>query len=86
MGVGNKFRGKIEKCVTEYCNTVLEDNPTPDKSVVFITHSQATEEMINAAKEAISEIGFENVYITTAGCTISSHCGKNTLGILFLNA
>lgn len=86
MGVGNKFRGKIEKCVTDYCNNVLEANPNPDKSVVFITHSHATEEMVNAAKEAISEIGFKRVYETTAGCTISSHCGKNTLGILFLNA
>ena len=86
MGVGNKFRGKIEKCVTDYCNNVLEANPNPDKSVVFITHSHATEEMVNAAKEAISELGFKRVYETTAGCTISSHCGKNTLGILFLNA
>ena len=86
MAVGSKFRGKIEKCVTEYCNNVLEAHPNPDKSVIFITHSHATDAMVDAAKEAISELGFEKVYITTAGCTISSHCGKNTLGILFLNA
>ena len=86
MGLGHKFRGKIDKCVTEYCNTVLEENPNPDKSVLFITHSHATDEMVNAAKEAVSELGFKKVYVTTAGCTISSHCGKNTLGILFLNA
>ena len=86
MGVGNKFRGKMEKCIAEYCNNVLEENPNPDKSVLFITHSHATEEMVNAAKEAVKDLGFEKIYITTAGCTISSHCGKNTLGILFLNA
>ncbi len=86
MGVGHKFRGKIDKCVLEYCNTVLEENPNPEKSVLFITHSHATEEMINAAKEAVKDCGFEKIYVTTAGCTISSHCGKNTLGILFLNA
>ena len=85
MGVGNKFRGKIEKCVGDYCKTVLEENATPDKSVLFITHSHATEEMVNAAKEAVKDIGFEKIYITTAGCTISSHCGKNTLGILYIN-
>ena len=86
MAVGSKFRGKIEKCVTEYCNNVLEAHPNPDKSVIFITHSHATDAMVDAAKEAISELGFEKVYVTTAGCTISSHCGKNTLGILFLDA
>lgn len=86
MGLGDKFRGKIEKCVTEYCNTVLKQNPSPDKSVIFITHSHATEDMVSAAKDAIADLGFEKIYITTAGCTISSHCGKNTLGILFLNA
>ena len=26
---------------------------------------------------------FKEVHITTASCTISAHCGPNTLGILF---
>ena len=25
-----------------------------------------------------------NVMITRAGCTVSSHCGRNTLGVLFI--
>ena len=81
----NKFRGKMEKCVTDYCNSVLNKFSSPDKSVIFITHSHAEEGMVNSAKEFLKDIGFENVYETTAGCTISSHCGKNTLGILYLN-
>ena len=85
MGLGNKFRGKIEKCVEDYCKTVLDANPNPDKSVIFITHSHADDGMVNAAMESIKDLGFEKIYTTTAGCTISSHCGKNTLGILFLN-
>lgn len=86
MGVGNKFRGKMDKCVADYCKTVLDANPNPDKSVIFITHSHATEDMVNSAMECVKDLGFEKIYVTTAGCTISSHCGKNTLGILFLNA
>ncbi|MBQ7374094.1 MAG: DegV family protein [Clostridia bacterium] len=81
----NKFRGKMEKCVGDYCQSVLKKYNTPDKSVIFITHSHAEESMVNAAREALKDMGFENVYETTAGCTISSHCGKNTLGILYLN-
>lgn len=85
MGNTNKFRGKMDKCVTDYCNAVFNKYDNPDKSVIFITHSHATEEMVNSAKAVVAEHGFEKVYITTAGCTISSHCGKNTLGILYLN-
>ena len=27
---------------------------------------------------------FKEVYMTRAGCTVSSHCGANTLGVLFI--
>jgi hypothetical protein len=27
---------------------------------------------------------FGEVLVTRAGCTISSHCGKDTLGVLFI--
>ena len=56
-----------------------------DKEVVFITYSTATPEMIKAAHEVVDGLGFKNVYETNAGCIVSSHCGGNTLGILFMN-
>lgn len=80
-----KFRGKMADCVTKYCRATLEKYNHPDKSVIFITHSVADKELVDAAKAIVSEYGFENVYETTAGCTVSSHCGKNTLGILYIN-
>ncbi len=80
-----KFRGKMADCVTKYCRATLEKYNHPDKSVIFITHSVADKELVDAAKAVVSEYGFENVYETTAGCTVSSHCGKNTLGILYIN-
>ena len=30
------------------------------------------------------DIDLERIFVTHAGCTISSHCGANTLGILFV--
>ena len=80
-----KFRGKMADCVTKYCRATLEKYNHPDKSFIFITHSVADKELVDAAKAVVSEYGFENVYETTAGCTVSSHCGKNTLGILYVN-
>ena len=33
----------------------------------------------------IKNAGFENIYESTAGGTITSHCGENVLGILYIN-
>ena len=85
MGSTAKFRGRMQDVVTKYCSSTLGKYNNPDKSVIFITHSMATPEMVEAAKAVVKEYGFENVYETTAGCTVSSHCGKNTLGILYIN-
>ena len=38
-------------------------------------------ELVRAAIE--EQAHFERIHVTQASCTISSHCGPNTLGILF---
>ena len=80
-----KYLGKMEKVIEKYCKDVLSDNPNPDKKYAFVTYTTATDEMANITKNALKEAGFETIYETTAGATITSHCGENTLGILFLN-
>ena len=85
LQTGAKFMGKSVVCVRKYCENVLKNNPNPDKSLVFITHSMATPEMVNAAKQAVINAGFTRILETVAGGTVSCHCGKNTLGILFIN-
>ena len=45
----------------------------------------ATPEMVAVAINALKERGFKTIYETTAGATITSHCGPQTLGILFIN-
>ncbi len=85
MGADKKYRGNMEKVVTKYCEETLGEYNTPDLDKVFVTYSTATPEMINAAKRACIDAGFKNVYESHAGCTISSHCGGNTLGILYFN-
>lgn len=80
-----KYMGKMEKVIEKYCKDVLSENQNPDKKYAFVTYTTATDEMANIAKNALKEAGFETIYETTAGATITSHCGENTLGILFLN-
>ncbi len=85
MSSDKKYRGKMESVVAKYCADVLQDFPTPDLDKVFITRTSSTPEMMAAARHALEEAGFKNIYETYAGGTIASHCGANTLGILYFN-
>ena len=85
MGPDKKYRGTMEKVVGKYAAEVFEEFNTPDLKRVFITYSSATPEMVSAARKVVEKIGFENVYESHAGCTITSHCGANTIGILYFN-
>lgn len=85
MGSYRKYRGPMVKCIKQYCQDTLEEFCNFDKSVGFVTYSSATKEMVEVAKKALIDAGFEKVYETQAGGTISCHCGPNTLGILYYN-
>ena len=85
MGPGKKYMGKQVACVESYVNDTLEEFNNPDLSLAFVTHSYATDDMIEVAKNALFAKGFKRVEVTTAGATISSHCGPKCLGILYIN-
>jgi DegV family protein with EDD domain len=80
-----KYRGNMGSVIGKYCAETLAEFNTPDLDKAFITYTTATPEMVDAAKKALTEAGFKNIYETRAGGTIASHCGANTLGILYFN-
>ncbi len=84
MGVGKKFRGKMSIAIDAYVNDLMPQIEQADSRRVFITHSGCTKEIIDAVYEKLSELNkFDEILITQAGGVISSHCGPNTLGVLF---
>lgn len=85
MVLGKKFMGNFAVCVEKYANQILSDYKNPDLEYVFITHSSPMDEIVQKLTAKLKERGFENIYDTFAGGTISSHCGPNCIGILFLN-
>ncbi|MBP3381490.1 MAG: DegV family protein [Clostridia bacterium] len=85
MGVDKKFRGTFEKAMSDYIADQLKDRTDIDTRRIFITHSGVSEERLALAKELVEQYGnFDEILITRAGCTISAHCGPNTLGVLFI--
>ncbi len=85
MGVGKKYRGKYSATLKEYVAERLANIEYIDLSRIFVTHAGVDEEIVNAVAEQVKKTApFKEVLITRAGCTISSHCGADTLGILFI--
>lgn len=86
MAVGKKYRGAdFAKVLVEYTKDQIAKYDNIDTSRCFITHSLAKPEYIEAVKKCLDDMNiFDDIYITTASCVISSHCGPNTLGILFM--
>ena len=84
--VGKKYMGAYLNCMEKYIDDTLQKYNTPDTTRVMITYSTATQEMIDLAYKKLVEYGkFKEIMITQAGSVINSHCGKNTLGILYFN-
>lgn len=85
MGVGKKYRGVFSKVVTEYVTERLQNADDIDRTRVFITHAGCDEELMQSVIKQIKDTGiFKEVFYTRAGCTVSSHCGANTMGVLFI--
>ncbi|MBQ0099547.1 MAG: DegV family protein [Firmicutes bacterium] len=84
MIMDKKYRGTMQNVIENYGRDIISScNPNLDK--VFITYTTATEDMLSKAKEIVNNMGFKNVYEAKAGATVASHCGANTLGIIFFN-
>ena len=85
MGVVKKYRGNYSKCLASYVKDRLADREDIVRNELFLTYTPVTDENLAAVKSAIDQYGnFETVYETTAGCTVSCHCGPGTLGVLFV--
>lgn len=86
MGVAKKYRGRQQSVVRSYAKDMEESLLQADPTRVFITHSGIDAEIERETYEYLKSLNyFKEILITRAGGVISSHCGPNTLGILFYN-
>lgn len=84
MSVGKKYRGSLDKVLVKYVRDELSKHTDIDPELLFITHSGIPQEYIDLVKKTVEEMmDFKEIHIAKASCTISCHCGPNTLGILF---
>ena len=82
---GKKYKGKMSVLIKQYVDDLKELYPDYDKGRCFITHSCADRELVEAAMAKVKEVfEFDEIIETVAGSIITSHCGKGTLGVLFI--
>lgn len=83
MAVGKKYRGPFDKILPGYIQDQLAAGDFRRDRCVIV-HAACKPETISAAHRVVAQYGFEQILVGEAGCTISAHCGPNTLGVLFL--
>lgn len=81
-----KYMGGMSRCIHKYVEDLKEKYPEYDKTRCFITHSSADRELVDLAKQLVAQnFEFDEVCETFAGSIVTSHCGRNTLGVLFIS-
>lgn len=85
MSVTKKYRGSMEKVVTDYLRDRLAGRDDLDTHRAILVDTCGDDHLMSVARAALAEDGrFAEVLETKAGCTIFSHCGPNVLGLLLL--
>ena len=86
MGVGKKYRGKMDKVYEEYIRDRLVGHDDIDYKRIFITDSGLAPGMAEKLETLIRELTpFEEVIHTDAQSTICNHCGPGCMGVLYFN-
>ncbi len=85
MRVFKKYRGSWQRCLKNYIKDKLDGRTDIRPHRIFVTYTDTPAEIVNEAVELVKSFNyFDEVLTTTAGCTVASHCGPRTLGVLFI--
>ncbi|MCL2570398.1 MAG: DegV family EDD domain-containing protein [Firmicutes bacterium] len=81
---GKKFKGEFAKAVKEYTAFKVEQFANADKTIAMIAFSDIDKAIVEDVTKEVKAAGFQEVHQIQAGPTITIHCGRNTIGVLFL--
>lgn len=85
LDVYKKYRGSIEHVYRQYIKERLKDKRIRPGHVFLTESGEIDEKVIEELTQLVYELsGCKEVHHTVAGCTVSSHCGPKTLGVLFI--
>ena len=78
-------RGNYRKACRRYIRKTLRKAKKIEKNTAFITQAGCNTKMVEWIKDEVSKsCKFDNLVVTKASATVSSNCGPNTFGVLFV--
>ena len=84
MEATKKYMGPLKNVLPKYVDDIIKEKP-PIMKRCFVTSSSPMEGIKEEIIKKVKALGFEEVYSMQAGATICSHCGPETIGILYLS-
>lgn len=85
MSVVKKYRGSFGAVLKKYTAELIDDEAGSDMGRVLVTHAGCDDALVNQCVSQLKDaLPATDIMVARAGCTVSSHCGKNTLGIIFI--
>ncbi len=83
MSVGKKYRGAFERCARYFLADRLAEPWRYER--IILGHTGVEPELLEKLeKYACDAMGVETVDIVRVGCTITAHCGDNTVGLFLV--
>jgi DegV family protein with EDD domain len=84
LGVKEKVSGSRKKALDSMLIDFKKKLSNIDLHRVFVTHTFCQEDANYLRNELLKLAPIEEVCFSTANATVGSHCGPNTIGILFI--
>lgn len=85
MILAQKLMGKRSRVINTMLGNVLKQKEYISTERVFVTHSKSKLDADYLKRELENNLSVKDILITDAGCVVSSHCGPNTVGILYIS-
>ena len=85
LKVGKRYRGKMESVYKKYIDDIINTNEIDTSYPVFITSAGIDSTEVQNVEEFIrANVPDCDIITTSAGCTVSTHCGPGTLGVVYI--
>jgi len=84
LGVREKIGGSRRRALNSMLADFKNHLPTLDHHRVFVTHTGCDSDAEYLVGEIKKLTQLDEIQTTYAGATVSSHCGRNTIGILYM--
>lgn len=79
-------RGKYTRSIDILLKMLDNDLPNIDMDRIFVTHSNADPKYVDYIyNELLKRLPKEMISITHTGAVVTSHCGPNTIGLLWIS-